>query len=295
MDGTRHGRARGRRAAAAVGGRARGGARTRATGCSSRWWRDAVRSIDLEAAAIDVDLTRGPAMKIDVFTLFPSGSAGSSSSATCGTPCGSGTTLRLFNYRDTTPLVARPGGRFALRRRGRHGDQGGRRRRRAAGGLRRRHRAMLAERRIAVLTPRRAGRWTTRVADGAGRPRVASRCCVAATRASTSASRDHLANDSLSIGPYVLVGRGAGRDGGRRRRAAQAAGRARRRARARSRSRSRARWRAAPEYPHYTRPASYRGWEVPEVLLSGHHEQVRQWRLEQARRRAQAEREPLVR
>jgi tRNA (guanine37-N1)-methyltransferase len=39
------------------------------------------------------------------------------------------------------------------------------------------------------------------------------------------------------------------------------------------------------EYPHYTRPASYRGWEVPEVLLSGHHAQVRTWRLEQARRR----------
>src|SRR4051794_41450454 len=42
----------------------------------------------------------------------------------------------------------------------------------------------------------------------------------------------------------------------------------------------------APEYPHYTRPAQWRGWEVPEVLLSGHHERVRQWRLEQSRRRA---------
>ena len=42
----------------------------------------------------------------------------------------------------------------------------------------------------------------------------------------------------------------------------------------------------APEYPHYTRPASYRGWEVPEVLLSGDHARVREWRLEQARRRA---------
>ena len=42
----------------------------------------------------------------------------------------------------------------------------------------------------------------------------------------------------------------------------------------------------APEYPHYTRPADWRGWEVPEVLLSGHHERVRQWRLEQSRRRA---------
>jgi tRNA (guanine37-N1)-methyltransferase len=43
----------------------------------------------------------------------------------------------------------------------------------------------------------------------------------------------------------------------------------------------------APEYPHYTRPAAYRGWEVPEVLLSGNHARVREWRLEQARLRNQ--------
>jgi tRNA (guanine37-N1)-methyltransferase len=42
----------------------------------------------------------------------------------------------------------------------------------------------------------------------------------------------------------------------------------------------------APEYPHYTRPAAYRGWEVPDVLLSGDHARVRQWRLDQSRRRA---------
>lgn len=41
----------------------------------------------------------------------------------------------------------------------------------------------------------------------------------------------------------------------------------------------------APEYPHYTRPAEYRGWSVPEILLSGHHANVRQWRLEQSRLR----------
>ena len=42
-----------------------------------------------------------------------------------------------------------------------------------------------------------------------------------------------------------------------------------------------------PEYPHYTRPAGYRGWEVPEVLLSGDHERVRRWRVEQSRARAE--------
>jgi tRNA (guanine37-N1)-methyltransferase len=42
----------------------------------------------------------------------------------------------------------------------------------------------------------------------------------------------------------------------------------------------------APEYPHYTRPPQYRGWEVPEVLLSGDHDRVREWRLERSRERA---------
>jgi len=40
-----------------------------------------------------------------------------------------------------------------------------------------------------------------------------------------------------------------------------------------------------PEYPQYTRPAEFRGWGVPAVLLSGHHEEIRRWRLEQARER----------
>jgi tRNA (guanine37-N1)-methyltransferase len=42
----------------------------------------------------------------------------------------------------------------------------------------------------------------------------------------------------------------------------------------------------APEYPHYTRPADYRGWAVPDVLLSGHHARIREWRLAQSRARA---------
>jgi tRNA (guanine37-N1)-methyltransferase len=41
----------------------------------------------------------------------------------------------------------------------------------------------------------------------------------------------------------------------------------------------------APEYPHYTRPAQWRGHEVPEVLRSGDHGKVREWRAEQSRRR----------
>jgi tRNA (guanine37-N1)-methyltransferase len=40
-----------------------------------------------------------------------------------------------------------------------------------------------------------------------------------------------------------------------------------------------------PEYPHYTRPADFRGWRVPDVLLSGHHEEIRAWRLARSRER----------
>ena len=42
----------------------------------------------------------------------------------------------------------------------------------------------------------------------------------------------------------------------------------------------------APEYPHYTRPADWHGHGVPEILLSGDHAKVREWRLEQSRERA---------
>ena len=45
-----------------------------------------------------------------------------------------------------------------------------------------------------------------------------------------------------------------------------------------------------PEYPHYTRPADYRGWRAPEVLLSGHHERIATWRRERSRERGEAER-----
>jgi tRNA (guanine37-N1)-methyltransferase len=37
------------------------------------------------------------------------------------------------------------------------------------------------------------------------------------------------------------------------------------------------------EYPHYTRPAEYRGWRVPDVLLSGDHARIESWRREQVR------------
>lgn len=48
------------------------------------------------------------------------------------------------------------------------------------------------------------------------------------------------------------------------------------------------------EYPQYTRPAEFRGRKVPDVLLSGNHEKVRQWRLDQARLRTRERRPDLL-
>ncbi len=48
------------------------------------------------------------------------------------------------------------------------------------------------------------------------------------------------------------------------------------------------------EYPHYTRPAEYRGWTVPEVLLSGHHREIDAWRHRESLRRTRERRPDLL-
>jgi len=48
------------------------------------------------------------------------------------------------------------------------------------------------------------------------------------------------------------------------------------------------------EYPQYTRPAEFRGWKVPEVLLSGHHAEISRWRAEQAQQRTRRLRPDLL-
>ncbi|MBI1802266.1 MAG: tRNA (guanosine(37)-N1)-methyltransferase TrmD [Chloroflexi bacterium] len=49
------------------------------------------------------------------------------------------------------------------------------------------------------------------------------------------------------------------------------------------------------EGPHYTRPAEFRGWRVPDVLLSGHHGEVARWRRQESLRRTLARRPDLLR
>ncbi|HLJ23369.1 MAG TPA: tRNA (guanosine(37)-N1)-methyltransferase TrmD [Candidatus Acidoferrales bacterium] len=48
------------------------------------------------------------------------------------------------------------------------------------------------------------------------------------------------------------------------------------------------------DYPHYTRPAEFRGWPVPEVLLGGNHEQIRRWREERALEKTRRNRPDLT-
>src|SRR5512133_97651 len=48
------------------------------------------------------------------------------------------------------------------------------------------------------------------------------------------------------------------------------------------------------EYPHYTRPEEFRGWRVPEVLLSGNHALIAKWRKEQSRARTKKHRPDLL-
>ena len=48
------------------------------------------------------------------------------------------------------------------------------------------------------------------------------------------------------------------------------------------------------DYPHYTRPASYRGLEVPEVLLSGNHAEIAAWRRKEALERTKRRRPDLL-
>jgi tRNA (guanine37-N1)-methyltransferase len=94
---------------------------------------------------------------------------------------------------------------------------------------------------------------------------------------------EHLATDAVSIGPYVLSGGEL---------AAmvvlEAVGR---RLPGALREESAVLESFAPalegglEFPQYTRPAEFRGWRVPEILLSGDHERIESWRLEQSRAR----------
>jgi tRNA (guanine37-N1)-methyltransferase len=218
-------------------------------------------------------------MKLDIFTLFPEAFEWFQTQRSVTNAVAEGNELRLINYRDTTPLTAGQvddapyGGGAGMVLRVDVVDAA----LQAAYGEGERPR-------IVLLSP------TGRLLDDAiadeltQEPHVALLC--GRYEGFDDRVHQHLADDELSIGRYVLAG-------GElpamvvadvlMRKLPGALGHA---DSAAEESFSQV-LEGMPEYPHFTRPPLYRGWDVPEILLSGDHEKVRQWRLEQSRARAE--------
>jgi tRNA (guanine37-N1)-methyltransferase len=218
-------------------------------------------------------------MRLDIFTLFPEAFDWFQSQRSVQNALKEGNELRLFNYRDTTPLGA-----------GQVDDApyGG-----GAGMVLRVDVVDAAlqaaysggeKPRVVLLSP--TGRMLDdELADELIRePHVALLC--GRYEGFDERVHEQLADDEVSIGRYVLAGgelpamvladvvmrKLPGALGHEQSAAEESFSRV---------------LEGAPEYPHYTRPPSYRGWGVPEVLLSGDHERVRRWRAEQSQARAE--------
>jgi tRNA (guanine37-N1)-methyltransferase len=221
-------------------------------------------------------------MRIDVFTLFPEWFDWFLAQRHVRNALRLGHDLRLFNYRDTTPLGAGQvddtpygGGAGMVIRvdvvdaalQAVYGPDTG---------------AMLASRRVAVLA---AGgrRLDDAVAEELAGLDALTLLCGRYEGVDERVA-EHLANDSLSIGPYVLSGGELAAMVVADTVLRKVPGTLGHAESAREESFSAA-LEGAPEYPHYTRPASYRGWDVPPVLLSGHHAEVDSWRRDAAARR----------
>jgi tRNA (guanine37-N1)-methyltransferase len=210
-------------------------------------------------------------MRIDVFTLVPHAFAWLTEQRPLATVLGGELDLRLFSYRDTTPLRA-----------GQVDDDpyGG-----GAGMVLRVDVVAAAldaaygavpEHRIVAMTPQ--GRPLTQAVVEELAQEEALTLLSARFEGFDERVVQHLASDAISIGPYVLsngdlpamvlldaIARrlpGALAEGsGELESFSEELG-------------------GGLEYPHYTRPPEFRGWTVPEVLLSGDHARIEAWRRE---------------
>jgi tRNA (guanine37-N1)-methyltransferase len=218
-------------------------------------------------------------LKIDVFTLFPDWFDWFLTQRHVRNSVEAGNELRLFNYRDSTPLG---GGQVD------DAPYGG------GAGMVLRVDVVDAALNAAYADGREPSRVLVLAASGrqlddelardlASEPHVA--LLSGRYEGIDERVRERLASDAVSIGPYVLSGGELAAmvvadaiirklpgalghtDSAVEESFSEALG-------------------GAPEYPHYTRPASYRGWDVPEVLLSGDHARVREWRMEESQKRA---------
>jgi tRNA (guanine37-N1)-methyltransferase len=217
-------------------------------------------------------------LQLDVFTLVPHAFAWMTEQRPLAAVLGRELDLRLFNYRDTTPL-----------RSGQVDDEpyGG-----GAGMVLRVDVVAAAldaayggvpEHRVVALTPQ--GRQLSQgiVEELAGEPRLT----LLSSRFEGFDERivQHLASDAVSIGPYVL-------SGGELPAMVLVDAVARRLPGALGSEESgvvesfSAELEGGLEYPQYTRPAAFRGWHVPEVLLSGDHARIEEWRRSESRQRS---------
>ena len=218
-------------------------------------------------------------MKLDIFTLFPEAFDWFQTQRSVTNAVAAGNELRLIDYRATTPLKAGQvddspyGGGAGMVLRVDVVDAA----LQATYGERERPRVVLLSPTGPLLDDAIADELTAE-------PHVALLC--GRYEGFDDRVHQHLADDELSIGRYVLAG-------GElpamvvadvlMRKLPGALGHA---DSAAEESFSQV-LEGMPEYPHFTRPPLYNGWEVPEILLSGDHEKVRQWRLQQSRLRAE--------
>ncbi|RDI73789.1 tRNA-(guanine-N1)-methyltransferase [Gaiella occulta] len=218
-----------------------------------------------------------PRVRLDVFTQIPHAFGWLTEQKPLATVLGGELELRLFNYRGTTPLRAGQvddspygGGSGMVLRvdvvaaalEAAYGDE------RPA--------------RVIALTPQGRQLDQALVEELAAEPAIA----VLSSRFEGFDARivDHLCSDAVSIGPYVL-------SGGELPAMVLVDAVARRLPGALAEGSGESESFSADldggiEYPHYTRPPVFRGWEVPDVLLSGNHAAVDAWRREQSRFRS---------
>ena len=213
-------------------------------------------------------------MRIDVFTLVPHAFAWLTEQQPLAGVLGTELELRLVNYRETTPLRAGQvddepyggGAGMVLRVDVVAAALEARLRRRAA---RARDRADAA--RAAADAADRRG------AGGAEPPDAALVALRGLRRADRRAPRDRR---DLGRAVRPLERRPAGDGAARRGRAAAPGALAEGSGELESFSEELG---GGLEYPHYTRPAEFRGWKVPDVLLSGDHAKIEAWRRERVR------------
>ena len=213
-------------------------------------------------------------VQLDVFTLIPDAFAWIRERRPVAAVLGSELDLRIFNYRESTPLTARQvddepyggGPGMVLRV-----DVVAAALDAVYGGV--------PEHRVIALTP--GGRQLDQdlVEELAAEPALT--LLSARFEGFDQRILDHLCSDEISIGPYVL-------SGGEIPALALVDAVARRLPGALTEGSAEFESFSAAlggglEYPHYTRPAEFRGWRVPDILLSGDHARIDDWRRERVR------------